>query len=142
MHVEARLFEFLTAFFFVAAIVYVILSHEPAGSAALFLTGGLSLIIGTYFRFVARRLEERPEDDPDAEVSDGAGDVGFFSPGSYWPITLAFAAALVGLSLGVLLRLGDRDLRRAAARRDRRPGLRVPPAAVGPLSGACDASIA
>jgi hypothetical protein len=59
VHVEARLFEFLTAFFFVAAIVYVILSHEPAGSAGLFLTGGLSLIIGTYFRFVARRLEER-----------------------------------------------------------------------------------
>jgi len=99
VHVEARLFEFLTAFFFVAAIVYVILSHEPAGSAALFLTGGLSLIIGTYFRFVARRLEERPEDNPDAEVSDGAGEIGFFSPGSYWPVTLAFAAALVGLSL-------------------------------------------
>ena len=133
MHVEARLFEFLTAFFFVAAIVYVILSHEPAGSAALFLTGGLSLIIGTYFRFVARRLEERPEDDPDAEVSDGAGDVGFFSPGSYWPITLAFAAALVGPLARVLLHLGAGDLRRAADRRDRRPGLRVPPAAVGPL---------
>ena len=79
--------------------VYVILSQEPAGSAALFLTGGLSLIVGTYFRFVARRLEERPEDNPDAEVSDGAGDVGFFSPGSYWPIMLAVSAALVGLSL-------------------------------------------
>ena len=99
MHVEARLFEFLTAFFFVAAIVYVILSHEPAGSAGLFLTGGLSLIVGTYVRFVARRLETRPEDNPDAEVSDGAGDVGFFSPGSYWPVTLAFSAALLGLSL-------------------------------------------
>ncbi len=99
MHVEARLFEFLTAFFFVTAIGYVILSHEPAGSAALFLTGGLALIVSTYFRFVARRLEERPEDNPDAEVSDGAGDVGFFSPGSYWPITLAASAALVGLSL-------------------------------------------
>jgi hypothetical protein len=99
MHVEARLFEFLTAFFFVAAIVYVIMSREPAGSAALFLTGGLALIISTYFRFVARRLEERPEDNPDAEVSDGAGDVGFFSPGSYWPITLAGAAALLGISL-------------------------------------------
>ena len=83
MHVEARLFEYLTAFFFVAAIAYVILSHEPAGSAALFLCGGLGLIISTYFRFVARRLEDRPEDNPDAEVSDGAGDVGFFSPGSY-----------------------------------------------------------
>ncbi|MBV9919328.1 MAG: cytochrome c oxidase subunit 4 [Pseudonocardia sp.] len=99
MHVEARLFEFLTAFFFVAAIVYVILAHEPVGSAGLFLTGGLALIISTYFRFVARRLEMRPEDNPDAEVSDGAGDVGFFSPGSYWPITLAASAALVGLSL-------------------------------------------
>lgn len=99
MHVEARLFEFLTAFFFVAAIAYVILSHEPAGSAGLFLTGGLALIVSTYFRFVARRLEERPEDNPDAEVSDGAGDVGFFSPGSYWPVTLAASAALVGLSL-------------------------------------------
>ena len=58
-----------------------------------------SLIIGTYFRFVSRRLEERPEDNPEAEVSDGAGDVGFFSPGSYWPITLAASAALVGISL-------------------------------------------
>ncbi|HEY0815145.1 MAG TPA: cytochrome c oxidase subunit 4 [Pseudonocardia sp.] len=99
MHVEARLFEYLTAFFFVAAIAYTVLSHEPAGSAALFLTGGLGLIVSTYFRFVARRLEDRPEDDPDAEVSDGAGDVGFFSPGSYWPITLAASAALVGISL-------------------------------------------
>ena len=32
-------------------------------------------------------------------MSDGAGDVGFFSPGSYWPVTLAFSAALVGISL-------------------------------------------
>ena len=103
MHVEARLFEFLTAFFFVAAIVYVILSHEPAGSAALFLTGGLSLIIGTYFRFVARRLEERPEDNPDAEVSDGAGEIGFFSPGSYWPVTLAFFYIWMLVISGVLL---------------------------------------
>jgi hypothetical protein len=99
MHVEARLFEYLTAFFVVTAIVYVILSREPAGSAALFLTGGLSVIIATYFRFVARRLEMRPEDNPDAEVSDGAGEVGFFSPGSYWPITLAASAALVAISL-------------------------------------------
>ena len=134
MHVEARLFEFLTAFFFVAAIVYVILSHEPAGSAALFLTGGLALIIGTYFRFVARRLEMRPEDNPDAEVSDGAGDVGFFSPGSYWPITLAASAALVGHLAGVLLHLGVGDLRRAVAGRHRRSRVRVPPPPVRPLS--------
>ena len=99
MHVEARLFEFLTAFFFVAAIVYVILSKEPAGSAALFLTGGLALIVSTYFRFVARRLEHRPEDNPDAEVSDGAGEIGFFSPGSYWPIGIAASGAVTGFGM-------------------------------------------
>lgn len=99
MKVESRLFEILTAFFFICAIAYTLIAREAVGVAALFLTGGLSLIVGTYFRFVSRRLEERPEDNPDAEVSDGAGDVGFFSPGSYWPVGLAASAALVGVSL-------------------------------------------
>lgn len=99
MKVESRIFEIVTAFFFLCGIVYTVLAQEPVGVAALFLTGGLGLIIGTYFRFVSRRLEERPEDNPDAEVSDGAGDVGFFSPGSYWPIMVAASAALVALAL-------------------------------------------
>jgi len=99
MKVESRIFEIITAFFFLCAIVYTVLAQEPVGIAALFLTGGLTLIVGTYFRFVSRRLELRPEDNPDAEVSDGAGDVGFFSPGSYMPIAVAGAAALVGISL-------------------------------------------
>lgn len=99
MKVESRIFEILTVFFFVTGIIYAVFSREPVGIAALFLTGGLVLIIGTYFRFVSRRLEGRPEDNPTAEVSDGAGDVGFFSPGSYWPIGLAGAATLVAVSL-------------------------------------------
>jgi hypothetical protein len=99
MKVESRIFEIITAFFFLVAIVYAVLAKEPVGVAGLFLTGGLSLIVGTYFRFVSRRLEERPEDNPGAEVSDGAGDVGFFSPGSYWPIAMAGAAALLAISL-------------------------------------------
>jgi hypothetical protein len=99
MKVEARLFEIVTAFCFLVGIVYTVLTGEPVGVAGLFLTGGLCLIVGTYFRFVARRLETRPEDNPEAEVSDGAGDVGFFSPGSYWPIALAGSAALLAISL-------------------------------------------
>lgn len=102
MRTESRIFEILTIFFFVVAVIYVIIAQEPAGAAGLFLTGGLSLIVGTYFRFVSRRLELRPEDNPGAEVSDGAGDVGFFSPGSYWPFGLALAVALMGLSLAFM----------------------------------------
>ena len=102
MKTESRIFEILTIFFFVVAVIYLLISHEPAGTAALFLTGGLSLIVGTYFRFVSRRLEPRPEDNAAAEVSDGAGDVGFFSPGSYWPIGLAGSVALMGISLAFM----------------------------------------
>ena len=72
---------------------------EPTGTVALALTGGLALIVGTYFRFVARRIEVRPEDNPEAEVSDGAGELGFFSPGSYWPVGLAAAAATAGVAV-------------------------------------------
>ena len=102
MKTESRIFEILTVFFFVVAIIYLVIAQEPAGTAALFLTGGLSLIVGTYFRFVSRRLELRPEDNPGAEVSDGAGDVGFFSPGSYWPFGLALSVALVAISMAYM----------------------------------------
>ena len=99
MKVEAKIFNIITFFFFLSALVYGLLSKEPVGTVALILVGCLSLLIGSYFQFVARRIGPRPEDDPDAEISDGAGEMGFFSPGSYWPVGLAGAAALTGVAL-------------------------------------------
>ncbi|TQM80354.1 cytochrome c oxidase subunit IV [Saccharothrix saharensis] len=105
MKVEARIFDLVMGFSFLMAVVYGYWTWadtgyvEPTGTVALALTGGLALIVGTYFRFVARRIEVRPEDNADAEVSDGAGELGFFSPGSYWPIGLAAAAATAGVAL-------------------------------------------
>ncbi|WP_127783357.1 cytochrome c oxidase subunit 4 [Rhodococcus sp. X156] len=99
MRIEARIFELLTAFFLIVAVIYGVLSQEPIGTTALALSAGLSLIVGTYFRFVARRLALRPEDYGDAEISDGAGDLGFFSPGSYWPVVVAAAAGMMAISL-------------------------------------------
>jgi hypothetical protein len=100
MRIEARIFEIITAFFFLSAVVYGLWSHgEAVGSVALTLTGGLTLIVGTYFRFVSRRVRMRPEDNVEAEISDGAGELGFFSPGSYWPIGMAGSASVVGFAL-------------------------------------------
>jgi hypothetical protein len=99
MKVEARLFDITTVFFFAAAVVYGFWAKEPVGMVGLILTGGLSLIIASYFHFVARRTENRAEDDPDAEISDGAGELGFFSPGSYWPVGIAFSAGVAALAL-------------------------------------------
>ncbi|AMY25622.1 cytochrome c oxidase subunit 4 [Rhodococcus fascians] len=103
MKIEAKIFEILTVFFLLVGIVYALFTGlsrtgvEWAGVTAIFLSVGLTLIVGTYFRFVARRLDTRPEDFDDAEVSDGAGDLGFFSPGSFWPFVLAVAASITAL---------------------------------------------
>lgn len=99
MKVEARLFDIITVFFFLAAIVYGFWAKEVVGIVGLILTGGLSLLVASYFHFVARRTEGRAEDNPDAEIADGAGELGFFSPGSYWPVGVAAAAALAALAM-------------------------------------------
>ena len=103
MKIEARIFELLTAFFFLAAIIYTICTSfsgrgsEWTGVTCMFFSGGLTLIAGTYFRFVARRVEIRPEDYEEAEIEDGAGELGFFSPHSWWPILIAAGAAMFAL---------------------------------------------
>ncbi|GAB2747662.1 cytochrome c oxidase subunit 4 [Salinifilum aidingensis] len=99
MKVEAKIFNYITAFFFLSAIVYGFWSREPVGTVALILVGCLALLIGTYFQFVARRIAARPEDDPEAEISDGSGELGFFSPGSYWPFALGLSCAFVGVAI-------------------------------------------
>jgi Cytochrome c oxidase subunit IV len=109
MKVEARLFLVIAVFLWLAAIGYGIwtslpngFSHghvEPVGVAALILSGGLLAIPGSFFLFVSRRIDARPEDRSDAEIAEAAGDFGFFSPGSYWPVTLAATATVIGVGL-------------------------------------------
>ncbi|HLU33885.1 MAG TPA: cytochrome c oxidase subunit 4 [Natronosporangium sp.] len=72
---------------------------EWIGSIALLLSATLSLMVALYFLVVARRIEPRPEDRLDGEIAEGAGEVGFFSPGSYFPVGLALAISLGGLGV-------------------------------------------
>jgi hypothetical protein len=97
--VEALIFNLITVFCIVTAIVYGVWSREPIGTTALLLSGGLTALIGGFFWFVSRRIDARPEDLKDAEIADGAGELGFFSPGSYWPFGIALCAGLMGLAL-------------------------------------------
>src|SRR5947207_3032457 len=105
MKSEWRLFTVVAAFLFVACVVYALWTRAELGgvdwigSTALVLSGLLCEMCAGYFWFVSRRIDPRPEDRPDAEMSDGAGEVGFFSPGSYWPFGLALAALVAGIGL-------------------------------------------
>jgi uncharacterized membrane protein HdeD (DUF308 family) len=97
--VEGLLFAFLATFLGTITAVYWLLSRDPTGTTALGLSGGLAFIIGYYLLFTARRMEARPEDRPDAEIAEGAGEMGFFAPHSWWPILLAGAFSIVGMGL-------------------------------------------
>jgi cytochrome c oxidase subunit IV len=110
MHIEARLFEFVAGFFILTSALYGVLTTmfakggvEWAGTTALALTGGLALITATFFRFVARRLDTRPEDYEGAEISDGAGELGFYAPHSWWPILVALAGSVAAVGIALWL---------------------------------------
>ena len=107
MKVEGLLFALLSVFFLVTSGLYWVLSHDPTGFTCILLSGGLAFIIGYYLLFTARRLEARPEDRLDAEISEGSGEMGFFSPHSWWPIATAaaFTVTTLGLIFGMFMLL-------------------------------------
>ena len=95
MKIEGFLFAFIAVFLAPVTVVYWFTSHDPTGTTALTLGVCLGTLVGTYLLVTARRIDARLEDLPDAEIADGAGEVGFFSPYSWAPLWCAGAAATV-----------------------------------------------
>jgi hypothetical protein len=105
----------LAAFFAPVAVVYTawnIVAHptvawyngiEWVGSVALLFVTIMAAFIAWYLDRVHKAQGgELPEDVLTADIDDGDPELGHFSPWSWWPIVLAFAAgvALVGLAVG------------------------------------------
>ena len=101
MKVEGYLFIGCAAFFAASDVVYWHYSKDPTGSTALALAVGLAFLTGFYILFTGRRLPPRPEDRSDAEISEGTGELGFFSPHSWWPLITGMSAAVAALGAAV-----------------------------------------
>lgn len=108
MKVETWIFGTTTAFFVIVTPGYwFATSHyfggegDWTGTTALAMTLLLALMITLYLGFHARKMDARPEDRTDAEVADGAGELGFFPPYSWWPLwcALALATAVFGIAM-------------------------------------------
>ena len=106
------LFVGLAIFYAILTVVYWQLGGEAVGITAIALSAGLALIVGFYLWFTDRRLGNLlPEDNQQGEIADSAGEIGFFSPHSWWPLPVALSASALalGLIIGwwlVLLALG------------------------------------
>ena len=97
MKQEAWIFISTTIFFLLVTPVYWILSGDWTGTSALTMTMLLALMISVYLGFHASRMEPRPEDRKDAEIADGAGELGFFPPYSWWPLWCGLALSVIVL---------------------------------------------
>ncbi|MBT2448536.1 cytochrome c oxidase subunit 4 [Streptomyces sp. ISL-43] len=94
MKIQGKMFLWLSFFVLIMAVVYGVWSKEPVGTTALFLTFGLTVMIGYYLAFTAKRVDEMAQDNLEADVADEAGELGFFSPHSWQPLSLAIGGAL------------------------------------------------
>ncbi|MFD6424347.1 MULTISPECIES: cytochrome c oxidase subunit 4 [unclassified Streptomyces] len=99
MKIQGKLFIWLSVFILIMAVTYGVWSKEPVGTTALVLAFGLSMMIGFYLAFTANRVDQMAQDNKEADVADEAGDVGFFSPHSWQPLSLAIGGALLFMSI-------------------------------------------
>ena len=101
MKVEGWLFLGCGVFLAGGDVVYWYTSYEVTGTTALALAVGLCLLTGFYLLFTGRRLPLRPEDNPAGEIAEGTGELGFFSPHSWWPLITGMSAAVAALGVAI-----------------------------------------
>ena len=89
-------------FFLVVSPVYWLLTEDWTGTTALVMTTLLCLLLGFYLGVVAKQIPARPEDRNDGEIADGAGELGFFPPYSWWPLFagMSLAIVVIGVVIG------------------------------------------
>ncbi|WP_148614608.1 cytochrome c oxidase subunit 4 [Nocardioides rubriscoriae] len=102
MKIEAWIFGITTVFLVLVSPAYWLVTDSTdrggdwTGTSALVMTGLLTLMVTLYLGFHAKKMDPRPEDRKDGEIADGAGELGFFPPYSWWPLWC-------GSTLGVMV---------------------------------------
>lgn len=100
MKVNYRLFIGLAVFYAIMTFVYYYVGGEALGICGLALSSLLAAMVGYYVWFTNRRIGETlPEDNLLGEIADSAGELGFYSPHSWWPLPVAASMFAAGLGL-------------------------------------------
>ncbi len=102
MKAETWIFGICTVFFALVAPAYWFLAGDPTGTVALIMTALLTGLIAFYLGVHAKGMDPRPEDRNDGEIADGAGELGFFPPYSWWPLwcALTLSTIVLGVVIG------------------------------------------
>lgn len=102
MKANWKLFTFLAVFYVIMTVIYWAVGGEPVGITGMTLAACLAGMVGFYLWFTQKRIGVSiPSDNDDAEIADDAGELGFYSPHSWWPLPVALSAT--ALSLGLII---------------------------------------
>jgi hypothetical protein len=100
MKANWQLFVGLSVFYVLMTVVYWYVGGEAVGITGMLLAACLAGMVGFYVWFTQKRIGTlMPSDNLTAEISDGAGELGFYSPHSWWPRPVALAATAMGMGL-------------------------------------------
>ena len=100
MKASWKLFGGLSVFYVLMTVIYWQVGGEPVGVAGMLLSACLAGMVGFYVWFTQKRIGVTlPEDNLTAEIADGAGELGFYSPHSWWPLPVAMSACVFALGL-------------------------------------------
>ena len=108
MKASWKLFGGLSVFYVIITVIYWQVGGEEVGIAGMLLSACLAGMVGFYVWFTQKRIGVTlPEDNLTAEIADGAGELGFYSPHSWWPLPVALSACdfALGLIIGWWLSL-------------------------------------
>ena len=101
MKVEAWIFAITTAFFVVVSPAYWLIAGDWTGTSALVMTTLLAAMVTLYLGFHASKMEPRPEDRKDGDIADGAGELGFFPPYTWWPLWCASSLGVIVYAVAI-----------------------------------------
>jgi hypothetical protein len=100
MKANWQLFVGLSVFYVLMTVVYWYVGGEAVGITGMLLAACLAGMVGFYVWFTQKRIGKlMPSDNLTAEISDGAGELGFYSPHSWWPLPVALAAVAMGMGV-------------------------------------------
>jgi hypothetical protein len=100
MKASWKLFGGLSVFYVIMTVIYWQVGGEEVGIAGMLLSACLAGMVGFYVWFTQKRIGVTlPEDNLTAEIADGAGELGFYSPHSWWPFPVAVSACIFALGL-------------------------------------------
>jgi len=100
MKASWKLFGGLSVFYVIITVIYWQVGGEEVVIAGMLLSACLAGMVGFYVWFTQKRIGVTlPEDNLTAEIADGAGELGFYSPHSWWPLPVALSACVFALGL-------------------------------------------